>query len=1111
MGSLHMVSPTAFNSFKVGGRKIQKRAPPDVTYSVKPFNARSFTGSNVRHQFHNRAAVNKASKLSKFSVNSSCQSFITFNDSSTFIPKRSNASNSSNVLVDSSNEDKAVKRNSRKKARKKGKQKRKHLCDASSNIPEVCCDYALGSSPSEIYGDNDTSHRDGVMSSAISLEVSSPESIFDITDFQDKKNGIYSYEYHSVFTSNSDEVVISEAVVPCRLDTFLVERPLINSEIGMERQDQTSPMFHESVEKAHPLQAGFHVDSGVQNSVSSVSNTDESTFVGHNVRLFDDNSHEIGKSDLKIFNIKKGHSSQRKLLGSVVDTYDYADHIKNGGQGLSSVDVQVVTPCKKGKKYKTVPRNSSSHKHGNSGNSHGCTGKENNHSIWQKVQRNGVDERNAKLKKTSPVCSQLDLQFKRASLLKRNCNTAEGTSLSRSDDKEQLKDKTPRKLKRKVSPFLKQKNICLPRKGPHLNKVNSVASSSMPINSLTVPTSLNCQKRVNNISKSCSQIGCMGVEVMAYKDECMNFETVNQSKVCSDNLELAGRVCNIVSGTNSQSVGNRGSSQIKSCVSLDPQNVLQVPSPVYFSHLLFNDVVPMEKEISLAENSKQNPSSGSILQKWVPIRVKELSNRLDTEDCTSRNTADHEVALTSKELVSSLNARMMCVEKGSSNVCSSYEDEDHGNPGACSIKYNNDKQVGFSFLTSSSCDKTFLAHETDLNEIARAVNDACRAQMASEAVQMATGGPIAEFERLLHFCSPVVSHSLYSASCQNCLQDQVSNALLCRHETPNVLLGCLWQWYEKHGSYGLEIRVEDFKNTKRLGVDRFAFRAYFVPFLSAVQLFRNCESHSMNNDNLVSSPWVSESCETSSMLGNSSNVKELPIFSEHFPKPHTSDTSALPFFHRLDNVDKSEQSSVSTNDELSVEAVDMTCSNKLELLFEYFESEQPQQRRPLYDKIQELVSGIVPSQSKMHGDPVNLNSMYLHDLHPRSWYSVAWYPIYRIPDGNLRAAFLTYHSLGHLVRRSVKYDYTSSNSCIVSPVVGLRSYNAQGECWFQPRNSKLNQTLESQGLNPSEILKERLRTLEDTASVMARAIVSKGNQTTVNRHPDYEFFLSRRC
>ena len=60
---------------------------------------------------------------------------------------------------------------------------------------------------------------------------------------------------------------------------------------------------------------------------------------------------------------------------------------------------------------------------------------------------------------------------------------------------------------------------------------------------------------------------------------------------------------------------------------------------------------------------------------------------------------------------------------------------------------------------------------------------------------------------------------------------------------------------------------------------------------------------------------------------------------------------------------------------------------------------------------------------------------------------MAWYPIYRIPDGNFRAAFLTYHSLGRLVRRGANFESPSVDDCIVSPVVGLQSYSAQvGNC-----------------------------------------------------------------
>jgi len=53
-------------------------------------------------------------------------------------------------------------------------------------------------------------------------------------------------------------------------------------------------------------------------------------------------------------------------------------------------------------------------------------------------------------------------------------------------------------------------------------------------------------------------------------------------------------------------------------------------------------------------------------------------------------------------------------------------------------------------------------------------------------------------------------------------------------------------------------------------------------------------------------------------------------------------------------------------------------------------------------------------------------------------YCVAWYPIYRIPDGKFQAAFLTYHSLGHWIHQS-----SSADGAVVLPVIGLQSYNAK--------------------------------------------------------------------
>jgi len=58
-------------------------------------------------------------------------------------------------------------------------------------------------------------------------------------------------------------------------------------------------------------------------------------------------------------------------------------------------------------------------------------------------------------------------------------------------------------------------------------------------------------------------------------------------------------------------------------------------------------------------------------------------------------------------------------------------------------------------------------------------------------------------------------------------------------------------------------------------------------------------------------------------------------------------------------------------------------------------------------------------------------------------FSVAWYPIYRIPEGKLRAAFLTYHSLGYSVQRCMTNDPLDTRAGVVLPIIGLQSYNAQ--------------------------------------------------------------------
>ncbi|ONI09481.1 hypothetical protein PRUPE_5G240600 [Prunus persica] len=1028
MDALHLVYPPPINPFKVNRQKVQKWPPLDFTYSVKSFTGRRFTGSAVHHQSRNKTLANKATKwneLSRKSFHNGCS------DSSSTIPNGSNSINSSTMSNKKINS--IAKRSSRKKSRKKGKQSTK-----VSNEPEVLSEeYANGSSASEPCGNND---GDGQVSSSTATEISLPDS------------GPKNSETPNTCTSSSDEV-------SCYSD-----------------------MYTRGYSDMH--------DSFVLDSMSIGSNSGDSINAGHDEKHAEKEIFKIDISKPPGLSSGKGRFSCQRFLNDVVDNYDHTEEARHGIQGCRSNDMQLVVPNKRSKQNKVAPRTANVSKFGSNGNLHIRIGKENNHSVWQKVQRNDSSDCTGELKKASSVYSRLDLPLREAPLLKRTSNVADVNAFSKSEDKKQQKDKVSKKLKRKTGPPLKQEYNFYSRKGSHASiaGLDGCAKARMDQNDiLDISSQLKDKKSLSLVSRSCSPPSCPRGGYQSSKVECMTSESVHNMKLCQNEMDHFESVC----------VGNKNSSVQRKWDSLSESNLLQVQSPVYLPHLLCNATSQeVQKEVSLAESSRQNSSSsGSLKHKWMPIGSKnpgltsstrsgssslEHSDEAASKRWALKDPAKGNVVSNTQNLVSKV--AVGCTGQNSEDVtCSSDAIDGRLSKSSTIEDLANNKHDVANCINDSAVSKDLNVFEAESNRILEAVNNACRAQLASEAVQMATGRPIAEFERLLYYSSPVIHQSPNSISCHTCCSrnqvDQVGGVSLCRHETPHTTLGCLWQWYEKYGSYGLEIRAEEFGNSKRLGADHFAFRAYFVPYLSGIQLFRNGRStDSVDINNRLHSSQELSTCRISKTPKKSSSI---------------------------------EQSSASAKD-VSAQLADTTGSSDLELLFEYFESEQPQERRPLYDKIKELVRGDGLSHSKVYGDPTKLDSINLNDLHPRSWYSVAWYPIYRIPDGNFRAAFLTYHSLGHLVHRHAKFESRNVDSCIVSPVVGLRSYNAQDECWFQLRPSTLRQTTVTPGLNPCGVLEERLRTLEETASLMARAVVNKGSMTSVNRHPDYEFFLSRR-
>lgn len=1120
LDGLRLVSPLLVSSVSVDQQKARRGPTTERSCSVKSFTARSFSGSKFQYQSRNKGLANKVSRCNVLPGNSSCKTPFNSSDSSGMIPTGSNATNSSDIYLAKSKVDKAVKRNSKRKARKKGKQNKKLSCDTGSTDFEC----VHGSSTSETGVGKNTDYGFRPLRYATKLAMSSPEHSGLDNDSEGNGCGTINYsETPKACTSYIDEVNVLEAnFIPSEhtspnsengVQTVYPEFSILNGVQDTHSKplscfnDQRSSVFSETK------------DSPVLDSISVCSNGDESINAGYDAKLSTKDSGGINLSEASSDISKKGCFSHGNMLNGVEDSYCRTEGTTSCEQGCISGDM-----ARKGKQIKRVPRNSSVSCLSTVGKFYGHSGKENNHSIWQKVQRNDTGECSYGLRKVNSANSQSGIGLKEVPFLRKNCNIAQSSILSTCEDKNQSKVKASRKLKRKPISGLKQELNYYSRKGPYATQASSNVCLKINMQQnevLDIPAQFTGQKGLNGVSRSRFKIGSQKNGFQTNRVKSTTSKPIHNLEGRPNELEPLHHVCATLSSLNDQTVKRESSSLSGFC---DHQDQTELPDGLSTEYHLpgVEEDIKIDKVVCSVEHSKQDHSFGSILQKWIPVGIKDSElarsghsnssllanlNKSAMESCTLENTV-REMAY-DPNTTSSINAHVMCSVQDSRDDNGLHSEDEVqiekcSSQSTCAPKESCVNHAAAKCSSHDLIDQNNSSVENDSSKIAVVLNDAYRAQLASEAVQMATGCPIAEFERLLYSASPVISLPHNFLSCRTCLTDEVVGAPLCRHETPNISLGSLWQWYEKHGTYGLEVRAEDFENSKRLGIDRITFRAYFVPFLSAVQLFRNCKSYLLDSSSRIPG---TEACKLDRSSEKSSNIGSLPIFSVLVPRPLIEDTSSP---SPRNSVCCSDTSSVCIEGNATIQLDDSTSSDDLELLFEYFEVEQPQQRRPLFEMIKELVRGDRPSQPRAYGDSTKLESVALNDLHPKSWYSVAWYPIYRIPDGSFRAAFLTYHSLGHLVRRSGTSDSFGVGACIVSPVVGLQSYNAQGECWFQLRQSARCQTTEIPNLNPSGILKERLRTLEQTASLMARAVVSKGNLPSVNRQPDYEFFLSRR-
>ncbi|KAJ4819207.1 plant/protein (DUF789) [Rhynchospora pubera] len=259
----------------------------------------------------------------------------------------------------------------------------------------------------------------------------------------------------------------------------------------------------------------------------------------------------------------------------------------------------------------------------------------------------------------------------------------------------------------------------------------------------------------------------------------------------------------------------------------------------------------------------------------------------------------------------------------------------------------------------------------------------------------------------------------------------------------------LWESFKEWSAYGCGVPVVLNGSNN---VDQ-----YYVPYLSAIQLYANSKRTSRtrrHGEESSSSEGRSSSSEGSSSDGSIGSNGEAERTRQR----------GISCTNRQYN-----ENGGFTSDNGSF------CTAPASVpVFEYFERDPPYCREPLTDKISIL--------AKQFPDLKTYRSC---DLHPSSWFSVAWYPIYRIPTGptlkDVDACFLTYHRLAKPSNTS------SANGPLKSLSLhsfGLASYKLKSNIWMkdEPCGS------------------ERLDSLLQEAENWLRLVNVE--------HPDFRFFLT---
>ncbi|CAN7020785.1 hypothetical protein BRARA_F01021 [Brassica rapa] len=241
---------------------------------------------------------------------------------------------------------------------------------------------------------------------------------------------------------------------------------------------------------------------------------------------------------------------------------------------------------------------------------------------------------------------------------------------------------------------------------------------------------------------------------------------------------------------------------------------------------------------------------------------------------------------------------------------------------------------------------------------------------------------------------------------------------------PYFVLGDVWESFAEWSAYGTGVTLSLHNINYKDRVIQ-----YYVPSLSAIQIYTDQARGAGEESESDFKDSSSEGSSSESERGLSGGMDQLSLRKEHREDSSSDDGEPLSSHGRL--------------------------------VFEYLERDLPYIREPFADKMSDLASRFP-----------ELKTLRSCDLLPSSWFSVAWYPIYKIPTGptvkDLDACFLTYHSLhtpfqgaGITTQSMCEVQPMESVEKTTLPVFGLASYKLRGSVWTSIKGSGNHQLVNS--------------------------------------------------